>query len=619
MEKTMFRNKRSLSDSFAIHDISIFLLAISLGISGSKMILCLLLPFLSFVYIRSRKECIIAVSGVLLASFTVSPILMYKYMIVLSFYFLCIEWVHLVKGNIYQSMIYICTIVSLLVLFIYPISLSQLAVSLFLVYAFMRLFYENFDWISRSFKVSDFMYLLVILTFLLYAVDYLPKEYTYQLMILSAYLLAVFPNRNLLYYMTLFCGLLFPSFSTFPFILIIILTFMKKDKLFSLITLFLIPNVLTQSLSMIFYVTGILYIIFSDYLQNLFKQEETLYQMSDIHRLLHKQLNNFSDIFESLSKYYRNLSDVEADILANMANALQFVACECKGKQLKSKSIYENISDALEAYHYEVSKLVVKEGYSGDIEILLNIKSITANEVKQVILPLLETLCHQKLELVQLTSNRFYKGFYSLKFMKAQQFSIDAYGDSLKNEYETNGDCYSIFRHQSHVVCTISDGMGNGEKAYQTSKVLTNIFQRMLSANFTQDACIHCMNQLLQSDVYATFDVISFDLKAGKAYISKMAACPTFLLRDQKVIEINGSALPVGIIGEIKPDGYVLEMKENDYFLMVSDGVYRKEINEWMTRKKENTSQIEIEEFMKQMKLSSRKDDSTVVLAKVLK
>lgn len=619
MEKTFIRNKGSFLDSFVIHDISIFLFAISLGLLKSNITLCLMLPVLSFVYIRSRKECIIAVTGILLASFSVSPILMYKYMILLSVYFLCVEWVRLVKGNIYQSQIYICTFVSLISVLFYPMKFPQIFIVPFLIYMFMHLFFDNFNWITKEFKVSDFMYLIVLLTIVLYSIQYLPESYAIHMMTLSAFIIALFPNKNLLYYMVLFYALLFPSIPVFPFILLIILVFFRKEKLLSLISLFFIPNVLSQSLSFSFYTGGVLLIAFSDELENVFKKEETLYQMGDIHRLLQKQLNNFSDIFESLSQYYLNLSHVEADMLANMANALQYVALECKGQQLKTQNSYEKIMDAMEAYHYEVSKLSIKEDYLGDIEILLNIKSITGNEVKQVILPLLETLCMQKLELVQLTSNRFYKGFYSLKFMKAHQFTIDAYGDSLKNEYETNGDCFSVFRHLSHVVCTISDGMGNGEKAYQTSRVLTNIFQKMLSANFTQDACIHCMNQLLQSDVYATFDVISFDLKAGKAYISKMAACPTFLLRDKKVIEISGSALPVGIIGEVKPDGYVLEIKENDRFLMVSDGVYRNEINEWIKMKKDNSSQMEVEELINKMKLCTRKDDSTVVLAKVLK
>ena len=94
----------------------------------------------------------------------------------------------------------------------------------------------------------------------------------------------------------------------------------------------------------------------------------------------------------------------------------------------------------------------------------------------------------------------------------------------------------------------ISDGMGNGEKAAQISHLVSSIFQKMVVSGIPQDNAIRCINKLMQSDTYATLDVICFNRSKGVAYLSKSAACPTWLLREHKLYELSGSALPVGIV-----------------------------------------------------------------------
>ena len=119
---------------------------------------------------------------------------------------------------------------------------------------------------------------------------------------------------------------------------------------------------------------------------------------------------------------------------------------------------------------------------------------------------------------------------------KRQPFDIEAYGDSIRNSYTGNGDSYSIFRFRQSMICMISDGMGNGENAARSSRLITSLFQRMIISGIPQDSAIRCINKLIQSDTYATLDVICINRSSGMAYISKSAACPTFLLRDEMCI-----------------------------------------------------------------------------------
>ena len=66
--------------------------------------------------------------------------------------------------------------------------------------------------------------------------------------------------------------------------------------------------------------------------------------------------------------------------------------------------------------------------------------------------------------------------------------------------------CYSRF-----VLCMISDGMGSGRAASRISRSITAIFQWMIASNIPQVEAIRCINKLILSDNYATFDVLNFD------------------------------------------------------------------------------------------------------------
>ena len=161
--------------------------------------------------------------------------------------------------------------------------------------------------------------------------------------------------------------------------------------------------------------------------------------------------------------------------------------------------------------------------------------------------------------------------------------------------------------------------MGSGDRAATVSRSMTTIFQRMISSDIPMDISVRCMNRLLQSDVFATMDVITFDLNQKLAYIFKSAACPTFLIRGDELLEISGNNLPVGILNALDADCYTLQLRENDAFLMFSDGVYMNEIYEWLRMRKGTDAKAQVEAMMEILTRVKRKDDSTIVYAKVLK
>ena len=307
---------------------------------------------------------------------------------------------------------------------------------------------------------------------------------------------------------------------------------------------------------------------------------------------------------------------MQAELLANMSNALQYNADAIRKIDGYEKDTVR-VAKALEGYQYDVRELSIEEPKEGCIQVCVEIANIKRGEIRTTLLPLLEVLLHRNLQIADIRNRKFMRGYHSITVCDDIPFAIDAYADSVKNSYTSSGDTFSIFRFRQSVVCMISDGMGNGERAAQSSRLITNIFQRMMVSGIPQDSAIKCINKLIQSDTYATLDVICFNRSQGVAYISKSAACPTFLLRDDQIYEINGSALPVGIISQMQPDCFQVDVKAGDEYLMISDGIYMNEIYKWLNQRTQTSVKADVESFTELLKKTRRKDDSTIVLARV--
>ena len=344
-------------------------------------------------------------------------------------------------------------------------------------------------------------------------------------------------------------------------------------------------------------------------------QNEQEYRLSQT-SMLKRQMQNYANIFQSLSEYYAQISDVQAELLANMSNALQYNADAIRKIDGYEKDTVR-VAKALEGYQYDVRELSIEEPKEGCIQVCVEIANIKRGEIRTTLLPLLEVLLHRNLQIADIRNRKFMRGYHSITVCDDIPFAIDAYADSVKNSYTSSGDTFSIFRFRQSVVCMISDGMGNGERAAQSSRLITNIFQRMMVSGIPQDSAIKCINKLIQSDTYATLDVICFNRSQGVAYISKSAACPTFLLRDDQIYEINGSALPVGIISQMQPDCFQVDVKAGDEYLMISDGIYMNEIYKWLNQRTQTSVKADVESFTELLKKTRRKDDSTIVLARV--
>ena len=100
---------------------------------------------------------------------------------------------------------------------------------------------------------------------------------------------------------------------------------------------------------------------------------------------------------------------------------------------------------------------------------------------------------------------------------------------------------------------------------------------------------------------------------------NKSAACPTLLIRQGHLLQLDGRSLPVGMLEEIEPDCMELQLQTGDEILMVSDGVRMQEIRTWLHARKEGEVQEELTALMRLLRQRPREDDTTALLLRLQK
>lgn len=140
---------------------------------------------------------------------------------------------------------------------------------------------------------------------------------------------------------------------------------------------------------------------------------------------------------------------------------------------------------------------------------------------------------------------------------------------------------------------SISDGMGNGERARMESSAALSMLEKLLQSGMDEKLAVKSVNSILllrsPDEFYATVDMALIDQYSAHTTFMKIASAPSFIRRGSEVIPITSSNLPIGIIKDIEVDLISMQLRPGDILIMMTDGIYdapgyavNKEI--WMKR-----------------------------------
>ena len=139
-------------------------------------------------------------------------------------------------------------------------------------------------------------------------------------------------------------------------------------------------------------------------------------------------------------------------------------------------------------------------------------------------------------------------------------------GDTLSH-FDSPEDCYYAL---------LSDGMGSGELAKETSMFVCDFLKSALQIGASKETVLHLLNRTLKArreECSATVDLFEIDLISGGATFIKSGAAPSFIKRGSSIFRIRSQTAPIGLLSSIDSEKIKVDVKPGDYIIMLSDGV----------------------------------------------
>ncbi len=199
-----------------------------------------------------------------------------------------------------------------------------------------------------------------------------------------------------------------------------------------------------------------------------------------------------------------------------------------------------------------------------------------------------------------------------------------------KNGSKVSGDTYSIVKLDcDRILFAISDGMGSGKKAEQTSELSISLVENFYKAGFDNELILSTINKLLslhKEEIFSALDICVVDERNGLVDFIKMASPKSYILNEDECQVIETGSLPMGIVEEINPFVKKNVISAKDFIILISDGVSDsfandEEIEDCIKSIKTKNPQEFADELLERALAGNNGyavDDMTVIVVKIL-
>jgi len=159
----------------------------------------------------------------------------------------------------------------------------------------------------------------------------------------------------------------------------------------------------------------------------------------------------------------------------------------------------------------------------------------------------------------------------------------------------------------------IADGMGTGESARESSKLVIKLIKKLISSGFEKEESLKIINSTLNLNInketYSSIDLSVLDLYTGYAEFMKSAACNSYVKNKKSIKKLSSETLPIGIMDKISLKSETIEVSDGDIIVMCSDGILES---------KDETKNDWIEEFLKNVSTNNVQKLSDLLLAEAI-
>lgn len=271
-------------------------------------------------------------------------------------------------------------------------------------------------------------------------------------------------------------------------------------------------------------------------------------------------------------KFEENKKNIETQ-LKGVSKAISNIA-ENIEKNIKNEEQYTNqkkqIVELLKQKDIEIQEISIQREDRFLVEIYMEKSNITDTDYIE---KKLTEVLKEKIVLNQEASIGT-----RLNFLSDDKF-VMAIGNSetTKTNSTTSGDSFlSIKLKDGKYLVALSDGMGSGEEARQSSNKALKMLENLLLSGFDKKTSLELINSSLinqNEEIFATLDIAIIDLYKGNVELIKSGACPTYIKNKNNVQLIKANSLPAGIINETSLQTFDRDISSGEIMLMCTDGI----------------------------------------------
>ncbi|MGA9225284.1 MAG: stage II sporulation protein E [Mesobacillus sp.] len=337
-----------------------------------------------------------------------------------------------------------------------------------------------------------------------------------------------------------------------------------------------------------------------------------------------------------LKKQVQESRRLVADQLLGVSEVMGDFAKEIQRERENHSKQEEQILEALQEFGIHIEHVEIYSLEQGNVDIDMTIPYCQGHgECEKLIAPMLSDILKENIVVNSEECSTFPNGFCHVTFRSAKAFTVlTGVAHAAKDGDLVSGDSYSTIELSGgKYAIAISDGMGNGERAHSESRDTLLLLQQILQSGIEEKVAIKSVNSILSlrttDEIFSTLDLVMVDLQNASARFLKIGSTPSFIKRGGKIMKIQASNLPMGILQEFEVDVVGEQLKAGDLLIMMSDGVFegpkhvenydlwmKRKINELQTEDPQAIADLLMEEVIRSRE-GSIEDDMTVVVAKI--
>ncbi|WP_067729670.1 stage II sporulation protein E [Oceanobacillus damuensis] len=351
-----------------------------------------------------------------------------------------------------------------------------------------------------------------------------------------------------------------------------------------------------------------------------------------------KEEMTFYEANQKLRKQVMESKRLVADQLQGVSEVMDDFAKEILKERQHHELQESQIIEALKHIGIDLEKLDIYQLEKGSVDIEMTATFYDyRGEGAKLIAPVLSDILGEMIIVKQEEISPFPNGYSYLAFGSAKEFTIKTGAASAaKGGGLVSGDSFTTIElGAGKFAMAISDGMGNGKRAREESVETLRLLQQILQTGIPEKVAIKSINSILSlrttDEIFATLDLAVIDLHDASVRFLKIGSTPSFIKRGNKMMKVEASNLPMGIIQEFDVEIVSDQLSSDDLLIMMSDGIFEgpkhvENIDLWLKRKirematddPQEVADLLLEEVIR-TRSGEIKDDMTVLVAKIAK